>query len=80
MSPQELHAAIWQVLTLRDSSWLFYSSFSSIYADVVMAVVKKIEKTIGWLCYTDGICSPLIKYPLFYRKDPGPWVTYCEGE
>jgi hypothetical protein len=48
MSPQELHAVLWQVLTFRDSGRRHCFSIKTILTENI-SVVKKIEKTIGEL-------------------------------
>ena len=48
MSPQELHAVLWQVLSFRDSGLLAVSVPGyNFLIDLRTSVSKKIEKTIG---------------------------------
>jgi hypothetical protein len=51
LTPQELHAVLWQILTFRDSGeWFLMSYLGGRHADSLNSlgsVVKKISKTIG---------------------------------
>jgi hypothetical protein len=69
MSPQELHAVLWQVLTFRDSSE--HSVFMEVVVDTytLQTVVKTIEQTIGGLlCSIDFVLNNLY---FFAERIPG---------
>jgi hypothetical protein len=74
MSPQELHAVLWQVLTFRDSGAYMRILLTEICGLIsfVCKVMKKISKTIGL-----SLIFPMKDKILTirYRKDSRSWSS-----
>lgn len=66
MTPQEMHAVLWQVLSFRDSGKSFYGRL--LFDSEFSSVVKKIQGTIGRHLAASRYC---ILTPSVTEKIPG---------
>ena len=76
MSPQELHAVLWQVLTFRDSGAYMRILLTKNYELNIFfrTVMKKISKTIG-VSLVFPVKDKILTICSFDRKDSWPWSS-----
>lgn len=78
MSPQELHAVLWQVLTFRDSGSYIPQCACTRLLTGLRTVVKKIDKTIG-ASGRSHYKTSVLRYDLLTREDPWTWPADREA-